>query len=473
MSDNLEKRVLSTGVQENIGNSPKGEVKVDYSDEIKLFKKKRKEITKDKLPFVNQDKSFEQIARVFSTQYHYAVLIGKPGIGKSMMLEYVSDIITNKVSLEEIAKKAPKTLHLFEKIKAKANEFEKLSYLLLPNMADPLNVNFIPYSDENRLYEDESICDSFSSSVATYINEFIHEFESEVKFVFSEKDLRTYLQNEIHELYLKINKVAGQAILDNCRDYKNSLVTLVDLKLNKDDKANYDIRAEWNVDIEKSCEKVVIERLKEYAGFKKERTNISKEEFEKGLTNTVSQTYFTSRISNMISDLSTIILEGSDEKRTKEIFEEEFEKYNDSIGEIMEKYEKGEIKTQTELLNAIRDKEFSHTSYINLSDYTLDYLLKEIKTIVVEYEEHTKDSGQEVKDWIHSVYDFFSNNRRMLKNSLEEVYFHVKEFRLQMIEKGEKDKMDPDKKVKGNDTDTKKKTEEKKKRTKNDSEDFV
>ena len=351
MGNNLE-NILEVGVHSD--RNKKGndiDFTKQFSEDVKKFKKNKNKHQKEKLPFENQEKTFKQIARVFSSQYPYVVLVGEPGIGKSMILNYVSDVLTGKKTLEDLKKVQPETVPLFKKIINKVNKYERLSYLTLPNLQDPLNVNLIPYSNEEKMYDDQHIADCFCDDVCNYVSEFVSENPRDIKFTFNEKQMKSFFKENIHTLYKQINTVANEMIFDKCKEYKSSMISLIDLELFKDSNG-YEIKADWNLNLDDKVERAVILALKDEAGYKPERINISLTELEAGLSNTVIPSQFSSRMDRLLLDVVQSEVTNSN-LSPNQIFEEVFEDYKKQISKIKEDYSSGKIKTQLDLLKIL------------------------------------------------------------------------------------------------------------------------
>lgn len=395
----------------------------NFLEDIKEFHKIK--VNKEKLPFVNQEKTFKQIARVFSSQYPYVVLVGEPGIGKSMILNYVSDILTGKKTLNDLKKVQPETVPLFKKIINRVNKYERLSYLTLPSLQDPLNVTLVPYNDEEKMYNDHHIAQCFCSEISDSVSEFIEDNPQEIKFTFTEKQMRSFFKDNIHSLYKKINTTANDMIFDKCKEYRSSIISLIDLNLIKKTK-EYSIEANWNLNLDNEVEKAVILALKPEAGYKSERINISLKDLEKGLSNTVIPSKFSSNIDRLILDVIQSEISNS-ELTPNQIFEEEFENYKKQINEIKKNYKSGKIKTQIDLLRILNKKDYSSNTPVMVSDSTLNLINNELEKILNDYTKETNVS-KDILSWMNTIVNYFHKNKNIVKNSLNEQYGGIRAF---------------------------------------------
>jgi hypothetical protein len=181
----------------------------NYYDEIVEIKKDYGKNKSKKLPFVNQEEVLEKVSRTLNTSYPYVVLVGEPGIGKSLSLDFLVKLIEGDEKLEDY--KQVMSPRLFNSIKTLKNKIESLplpnTYLFPPNYKDFLLVEPWSYDlnkeREEKLYRSElRVLSDSGYSLIDFIDQFIiDEKENIVKLNSISKKPDEKTINLLHEKF--------------------------------------------------------------------------------------------------------------------------------------------------------------------------------------------------------------------------------------------------------------------------------
>ena len=151
----------------------------DYLDEISDFKKSKV----NKLPFVNQERVLDKVVSRLSTSYPHTVLVGEPGIGKTLTLDFLVDIFEGKKDIDNYSefldKKTVNTIKII-KDDLKRKEYPD-TYLFLPQFDDLSHIRPFTY----REFESEQFDEDFTASI-----DFMNKINNYVsKYAYNKREL--------------------------------------------------------------------------------------------------------------------------------------------------------------------------------------------------------------------------------------------------------------------------------------------
>lgn len=176
----------------------------NYLNEIQNFKKTRR----NSLPFVNQNKVLDSIVSRLATSYPYTVLVGEPGIGKTLTLDFLVDIFEGRKKLvdysKDISSKTFNTIEMLNK-QLEDNSYPD-TYLFLPQFDDLTNIRPFTYSTEklsesNRFDEDFEETGNFISNLKDYFKRFTLNNIDLIRFDYDKKKGR-FKSNKIYEEFI-------------------------------------------------------------------------------------------------------------------------------------------------------------------------------------------------------------------------------------------------------------------------------
>jgi hypothetical protein len=449
----LDSRVLTVGIRRHIG-----EIGIpsfpDYGSEIKEFLDAARN-SKKELPFVNQDQIFLKAIRSLSTGYPYMVLIGESGIGKSMILNYIIDVLTGKVKLSDLESISPDAAVLMKDVIEKAKQFQNRAYMLLPNLADPLNVKTLSYSDSDKGEQDFHVADSFCQEVSEFLGNYAAERRDNIRITLSEQQFRRYVHSRAHELYVELYSELNDKLDELKRSTPGGIaldevVSLISLTLPKNFEQDK-ISGKWQF-LSKSKKIDSYQPLKEEAGFNKERENLTVEDIENGLANTFIHKHADAVLFKVVSDIGHIDITGKTEEDNIAIFREEFGKYSEQmLSEVRARYDAGKIKNQKSLAEYWKSRMNYYYPPRNISASSLDNIVEGVKE--ARDRALKNDCSPVLKDWINSVYNYFQKERKVLRSIIDEMLDDIETVERENLPNTERDKgsdqktkrQDPDK----------------------------
>ena len=385
----------------------------DYSGEIKEY---REEATQDKpkLPFVNQDKILLQVARTLSTSYPYAVLIGESGIGKSMVLDYVVNILTGKVSLEELGKNLPEAVPLLKKVKENTSRFEHRKYLAVPNLQDPFNVNTIAYTEPEALEEDINTSLSFCQEVSNLLKNYTRFNKDDVRVEMSEEDFRKTVRSKIHATHIDIlEQLSKNMILEKKKDSMQSEpVALLYFELpdrlfgaKKKIKARIDVIGE---------ERAREQRIRSTSP-KIQRQDNALIRYKKEIMQEASD-----MMGELLYRVSTTDIPSKTKKEKESIARQEFEGYvGDVVSPLYDLCIKGKIRNQQLLLARLLPKVRTYHGERKISGNTIDEVILSLEDFKKEY--ITAANHEQLKKWMESVVQYFKSEKKVIEENLVEM----------------------------------------------------
>ena len=139
----------------------------DFEAEIRRFRKEKKS---DAFPIENQDAMVRNVLKGLTGRRPNVVMVGEPGVGKSTTLDFIVKVLTGEVQLEGIKRHLPEDVGpLLQQVAKKLATYEHRHYLFVPNLAHPLNVTPLSYTDAGELKRDADIAQDFGEQVARYL----------------------------------------------------------------------------------------------------------------------------------------------------------------------------------------------------------------------------------------------------------------------------------------------------------------
>ena len=411
----------------------------DYADIKSEYDKLKSEDKLDELfPIINQDDMIIQVLSYLSGEFPYSVMIGQPGVGKSLTLDFVVDVLTEEIDMEKVEKWIPESVPLFESVKAKLSTFQHRDYLSLPNLLDPTNVKPLSYSDFQELEKDKELVDSFFGGIREYLNSFsLNRRGSLRRVVDDEKSYRSFARNEVHDMMVEVMGRFGKQIRKDAGTTKNDdLIGILGGKIDKTKARRSGLERALSLSLELSkglkdnrrTAFAKIGKLENFGGIGSGRTGISREHVEEGIRDTFFVRELNeglARVSNVIGNVTISEKEDFDGEKRQEILVEEFNKYMKDFEAFYRKENGNPDRTFTSTFGDLSTS--LRPPVLVRPRISLD-VINEISDTLTQRSKNYKDKGSEqLGEYIDSTIKYFKTNARDLEGSLEDFLIEVEE----------------------------------------------
>ncbi len=407
IKDSSEK--LPLGILQSVGETV-FEDPVSYLEEVASFRDavaQGKE--KSPFPFVNQQQAFRQVvSHLAQSSYPFVVLIGEPGIGKTMIVDHLLAAIQGKGSLEELVGDSHSLQQEIQALRDKARRFEHRDYLLLPNLRQPRHVQALAYT-AGEIERETAVAEEFCQSMVTVLNHYANDYKKNIRYLFSEQEFKKYARAKINEFYLDLyGKV--EEILDENDDV--ALITVIPEEKSPGAKI-HPFTASWKF----LNAGVKINKYKARAGLQKNAKAGDRTQIEKMLAINFVPRRAVFGLESLLEELSRTVIEGKDEKAVQALVFEEFASYNaEVLAPLGEKYQ-GKSFSQAGLIAELRQGAHYRNSP-KISHETLDDIEMKIQGIRDRFT--SGDCSQQLLQWMDSVVAYFKEERKQVeKNILE------------------------------------------------------
>jgi len=171
-----------------------------YAGEIDVVLDER---TRSVFPFRNQRTTFIDILESLLGPLPYCVLLGHPGIGKTMELDFIYEVLNGDVNLEEIITKDNEVGQLLSQLKKAAAEVKPYDQLLLPDLNNPKVIWARPYI-MGTMDQDLRMADEFVKQLTNYFNKLVRQNRHDLRYGFNQSEYREFIRAQINEAYLDL-----------------------------------------------------------------------------------------------------------------------------------------------------------------------------------------------------------------------------------------------------------------------------
>lgn len=465
-SDSLESK-LEPGFHTNVAGTQIPEFP-SYLNEINTFLQTKNKTIR---PFVNQDAALLKLLRTLTTDYPYTVFVGEPGTGKSMILDYVTSVLTGVKPMEEVQKEFPKSVSLFERILHRSKKFEPRNYLTLANLEDPNNPICLSYTDPDAWSIDLDISESVGIEVGHYLDNYAVFNRDFIRVQQGTKEFQKYVADQASNLYSGFLKefleTESAGLLDDV-----SSILFPRMKLNTiqgvKDHATYSIELLTpGIDFKDlssldATELGAYHSLHQLIGTNPKWKDPSFLVLEEGLNSCYLPEVFQNGINAFLKQIRTTDVTNSkgniiSEKEKEELVLAEVEKTNNAIFKaIKTAYKEDRVEEHQNLHDIIFEAVPFQSPAREISQKTKDHLLKGIHDIVDEYLPENIDKSKITPDtlwatdncynWIRSIPKFLEKNPKLLSRCLNEMLDEIEKVEEKKLLKLEdkKDNKDPD-----------------------------
>jgi hypothetical protein len=345
----------------------------------------------------------------YSEKPNFAI-IGSPGIGKTLAVNYIVDVITGKINLPKEHGWHP----LFEAIKTKAREFQTRDYLFLPNLSDPYRPVVLDFVNGE--------IKSASDHANAFCNDVIRLFENigleEKIFPYFEKNgFRNYLKQAVKNIYQSLyRKMNGVVEVPASFDLKvTPKFTGYEIK--------YDFldRVSWQ-DLKSGLSMRTYTQRKRCKGGKMRRVtkNVTKYQVQDKLRKDL-RLEIKGDIIQLLSVINDAEVPGLDLEQKREIL-------LDVLSEAKKEYDlaSGKYKNDKNLISYYHSlgklRAFSLPD-LNLSPESLDWCNKNLEQILDRYKDAAHPA---LADWMKSVVRYFRENVETVSSQIIDCYLDAR-----------------------------------------------
>ncbi len=383
-------------------------VSPDFQHEVDSFEK----IDRPALPFVNQDKTFINVLRGLATKFPYVILVGNPGIGKSMIIDYITEHLTGKRSNDELEKIMPEAVPIMEKIQSRLNEFQNREYIVLANLENPFKPVVVPYTNSDHAESDADNTSFFAVDISNFLYSYSKDPHSKIKTKYD--DIESFLESLDFEIKAMLNYFYSET-LHNLAESDSNAGIICYPEFDKITAGNREITGRLQLKYDGSLSESD-PFLLSLAGYPKSAKN---QEVSKLLelieSNSVSK-YFQEDFIDMWNKVGNSNVKGLSQSEIQELFIEKFNQAtNDLYTAVKEYIGQKQINSNDDVREyLIRKMSWPKTPHVD--DSTLDEIISGITKIGEEYKEQIFNPI--IVSWIDSVVKYFKDYPSLVKNSL-------------------------------------------------------
>lgn len=404
---------LHTVVKSSLQNFP------SYEEEARDIQEQK---PSSSLRLVNQEKTLREMARVLSTAYPYAVLVGDPGIGKSLSLTTFSRLLTDELQVTELPSSLEDIIPLVEQIKEKSTIFQTRDYLLLPNLKDPNLVEAISYTDKEQFQTDTGIAESFCNQLTEFLSGYAYRSKGKIGLGFSSKDeFEIYLRSAIHNLFVDLYAYFKESLDEVYEESFETRLPIMYFSMEppatpKKLKPEGEFRFINDSGVKIPLANYTLKSLAGYAVYKKgtRRQDMERDIFATFLTPCVK-----TELKPLLGEVLHARVAGQKSEDNFALFQDVFQTYVDEvIKPLPELYRDGTINNATALFDHLSVHVSEHQTTYTVNDGTIDDIVEKLGRFRKRIPSEASPQLQErLRGWI----DYFCEERGMLKNALREV----------------------------------------------------
>ncbi|MBT4248049.1 hypothetical protein HOD83_00460 [Candidatus Woesearchaeota archaeon] len=341
-------------------------------------------------------KLLEELA--YSTTSNF-VLLGTPGIGKSMAVDYIMDLITGK----KTPAKESWVKHVAQ-IRKKAARFQQRDYMFLPNLEDafsPVVIDFVNGEMDDRY----AAAKDFSEQIINFFEQ--TPYDDKIFPKFTKAEFANYAlasANDIQQrLYQTLNKIIVEPAVFHISPKKNLRGTVLK---------------------EEFLDKVSYTQLKNaYTGYAevntKQRRKLDTHEKVRTKLRAVLKKEISPALKKLYSDVDYIHVDDVSKEEKRQILLESFRTVNAQYKDISDVYlQEGAFAFSRELLRASKHKK----PKLQISAESIDYCLESLENIVRGFDGKVEDR---VYHWMKTSAVAFRTGRKHLAENLLEYYRDV------------------------------------------------
>ena len=441
MTQDLESRILLPGIHNFEVSGRQIPTSQSFLEEIKQFTQSRdgKQGTDGvaEIPFVNQYRPFVQLVRALATEYPYAVLLGDPGVGKTMIIDFVANVIQGKIPPKRLQQMTPELVAEFEKITERASGFEHRSYILLPNLRDPMSVTTLSYTDGKQFDEDAALAQSFCQDLSVLLGNYAADHRNNIRLSLTTSEFEQYVRSKIGSFYVGLYEEVAK-LTDpiergtSSRRKPQSHFALVTVDPPTRLYSPFTLKSSWEF-VERETKgrqpRMDLGRYKtdKTSGFAKGARETSQEEIETGLGRNFLYKMSEPLISNLLWELTVLDIDGLDEEGKFQIFRDLFVDYTRNVVVPMgEAYQHGRIPSQRAMLSELKTEGVGYYAQRRFSARTIEDIAAKVGEVRDRYVKKIGITGG-LKSWMDSAVVYFETERVALEHTVQNMWDKIRE----------------------------------------------
>src|SRR3989344_3874740 len=396
-----------------------------YTSEIHEFRKKRKKNpSAESFPLANQDAMLKEVLKGLAARRPNVIMVGEPGVGKSTTLDFVVSVLTGEIDLQEMKAQLPQDVFpLFDQVRKKLAKYEHMHYLSVPNLAHPLNVTPLSYTDAEELRKDVVIAEGFADQVAQYLTTYPTTNRGHLRKTLSKADFGHYVHHHVGKVFLDaLKRVNDSMIRARVLQHSNRPIAIINAHFSKGNKhADLDDLEVRVKVVEKNPQKnrtPPYEDMKADVGFRVGAKEIGKEDIEPRLARELVKPALQEGLERL--ELQVSLMDVAGVKMADKIYalRNAFNNFAGRMGrDIANKNRTRVAITDANAAAAyVAGKIDPYAPEPQLSKGTLDHLVAGIRDIYYQY--MGKSPSNQLRKWMDSVVTYFDVERKIVDGSV-------------------------------------------------------
>jgi hypothetical protein len=353
---------------------------------------------KDDFKIANRDDDIDGLLKNLAfSRYVNFVIIGDEGIGKSMGLKHVIKLITGEVELD------PKHKHFdyVQRIRKRAEQFQRRDYLFLPNLQDPFNPVALDYVN-GEIEEAELQTKDFCTDVINFFQQ--SYLEDKVQLSFNQKEFQQYVTSAVRDVYARLYATLGY-IVDAPAKF-----SVMPSRTLKNFRFSVDFLNEKDVNYQSLRKTLNWMR----SGWGAAKTSRDKNRIQSRLKSSLRY-QIKPKLNDLYRDISDIAVDGLDLGGKRKLFLKTFADITKEYGEISDYYNQDIELYYSKLAKSQNTKKVN----LKLSEKSVDWCVDSLEKIVDTYKDKT---DEKVFTWMRSVSRYFASNRKHMSRYIVNYY---------------------------------------------------
>ncbi|MEE9525436.1 MAG: hypothetical protein V3V78_02400 [Candidatus Woesearchaeota archaeon] len=358
-----------------------------YLEEAKEF-----DPEEEHFPIANREDDISALLRrIAYSRYPNFAILGSPGIGKTMAIDYIVELLTGKQDVSEDHEWAP----LVQKIRERAKEYQKRDFLFLPNMQNPFEPTVIDYlNDEVGDAEDKA--STFCRELTGFFQQITQR--EEVYPTFEEEEFKDFVDDSLHNIYQTLYTELA-LITPHPAEFNVQLTSFGKYRL-------------YTKFIEN---KVPLADIKRSLYIKKSSPQNTKAKLGRRLRREVDNP-----ILDLFKESSDIRVVGLDDKEKIGVLKEAFDKIHEEYSGLTPLFRKNGI----EYFRQLQYKKREGIRSLYMSDESIEWSIHQLEDIL---KRHTEEADPRLAEWMDFAVKYFTNNQDELSSMVLDHYKRINE----------------------------------------------
>lgn len=341
------------------------------------------------------------LRRIAYSRYPNFAILGPSGIGKTMSIDYIVDLITGKIELDEDDRWQP----LVQRIQERAKEYQKKDFLFLPNLQNPFEPYALDYVG-GKIKQAEEQANVFCRELVSFFQQIGQR--KEVHPSFTEEEFREYVEDSANHIYQTLYEQLA-AVTPHPAEFKVTIGPSFH---------RYTFSLKF---LEK---KIPYQQIRKEIGIRgKKESDVIKSALKKQLRFEIKASMMC-----LFKEVNDIKIEGLGKREKRDIVTEIFDDvYRDYQG-ISSLFRKNEF----EYYSALRQRQGEGGIGLRISPQSIDWCIAELKGM---RERYARGADPKLENWMRFVIEYFTSNRKTLSSLILEHYKRVNQYAYRMGQK--------------------------------------